>query len=331
MKQVCTDEFCSQRQQIAKVEPDSEIAASSIRPFKNNYFRMKRILFSLALFLPFCLQAQSSLVNSTHHEIGLTVGVANYYGDLQPKLFASNGYRPMAGIIYKYFASPHIGFRVGAEYTVLTAADSLSNIPINQARNLSFTTHLFEFHGAVELNLWPIELHKGKITPYFFGGVGVFYFNPFADDAAGNKQFLRPLSTEGQGLPMYPDRKQYSLVNMAFPFGGGMKFFIGQTLMLTPEIGFRYTNTDYIDDVSKSYVNLDTLQKYKGQLARSMSYRGNTVSTWDKNNPNYGFQRGDSKANDWYWFANITVTVYFRAFGNNRVYTKTRCPGFFYR
>ena len=169
-----------------------------------------------------------------------------------------------------------------------------------------------------------IEILKRKASPFLFGGISVFYFNPFAEDNNGNKIYLRPLSTEGQGLPMYPDRKQYSLVNMAFPFGGGMKFFVGQKLMLTGEVGFRYTNTDYLDDVSKSYVNLDTLQAYKGHVSKEMSYRGK-----DNNNPNYGYQRGDSKSNDWYWFANITATVYFRAFGNPRVYLKTKCPGFF--
>lgn len=285
---------------------------------------MKRLLLSLALFLPFCLQAQQD-----HHEIGLTVGVSNYYGDLQPKLFPSYGYNPMGGLVYKYFMSPHVGLRVGASYTNLTAADSLSNIPNNVERNLSFTTHLFELHGALELNFFPIEVLKKKATPYVFGGISVFYFNPFANDPSGNKVFLRPLSTEGQGLPMYPDRKQYSLVNVAFPVGGGFKFFIGKTIMLTTEIGFRYTNTDYLDDVSKSYVNLDTLFKYKGALARQMSYRGNKVINWNGSNPEYGFQRGDSKSNDWFWYANITATVYFRAFGNPREYLKTKCPQLF--
>ncbi len=66
---------------------------------------------------------------------------------------------------------------------------------------------------------------RRKVTPYLFGGISVFYFNPYATDPAGDKVYLRPLSTEGEGLPMYPDRKEYSLVNMAFPFGGGFKFF----------------------------------------------------------------------------------------------------------
>jgi hypothetical protein len=225
--------------------------------------------------------------------------------------------------------SPRIGLRFGVSYTDLTAADSLSNIPVNQSRNLSFATHLFEFYGGLELNLLPIEVMRMKVTPYVFGGIGVFYFNPYAEDAAGNKTFLRALSTEGQGLPMYPDRKPYSLVNAAFPFGGGFKFFIGKTLMVTPEIGFRYTNSDYIDDVSKSYINLDTLKAYKGQLARDMSFRGNTLPEWDKVYKGEGNQRGDVKANDWYWFGNITVTVFFRAFGNPKEYIKTACPAFF--
>jgi uncharacterized protein DUF6089 len=284
---------------------------------------LKRILLSLALFLPFCLQAQE------HHEIGVTVGFANYYGDLQPKLFPSYGYQPMGGIVYKYFMSPHFGLRVGATYTNLTAADSLSSIPINKARNLSFATHLFELHGALEVNLLPIEIMRHKATPFLFGGISVFYFNPYATDAADDNVYLRPLSTKGKSLPMYPDRKQYSLVNVAFPFGGGFKFFIGNRIMLTGELGFRYTNTDYLDDVSKSYVNLDTLQAHKGKLARQMSYRGNTAAGWDHNNPNYGFQRGDSKSNDWFWYANVTCTIYFRAFGNPKEYLKTKCPGFF--
>ncbi len=281
---------------------------------------MKRLLYTLALLFPMSLQAQE------HHEVGITVGVSNYYGDLQPKFFASYGYQPMAGIVYKYFMSPHVGIRMGACYTNLSAADSLSNLPNNQLRNLSFATHLFEVHSALEVNFLPIEVLRRKMTPYLFGGISAFYFNPFATDPNGNRVYLRPLSTEGEGLAIYPDRKQYSIVNMAFPFGGGVKFFIGKTIMLTGELGFRYTNTDYIDDVSKSYVNLDSLQKYKGKIAKAMSYRG------DKNvNPEYGFQRGDSKSNDWYWWGNITATIYFRAFGNPREYLKTKCPGFFRR
>ena len=307
---------------------------------------MKRILLSVFLFLPLFVGAQLKNIyldryDQDHHEFGMTLGIANYYGDLQPKMFPDYGYGPMVGLVYKYFMNPHLGLRFGASYTQLTAADSLSGIATKMARNLSFTTNLYEIHGGFEFNFWPIDKMRNKFSPYIFGGISVFYFNPYAQDSSGNTVYLRPLATEGQGLPMYPARKEYSLVNVAFPFGGGLKFFIGKAFFLTAELGFRYTNTDYIDDVSLSYVNLDTLAAYKGQLAKKMSYRGGEIKQTDPNdpnnknyynpNPNYTFQRGDVKGNDWYWFGNITCTIYFKAFGNPKEYIKTRCPGLYSR
>ena len=282
---------------------------------------MKRFIFSLAFLLPLLVNGQA------HHEAGLTVGVANYYGDLQDKLFPNYGYKPMAGIFYKYFMSPRVGIRLGAAYSNLSAADSLSEVPVKRQRNLRFSTHLFEMHAGLEVNFWPIDIdRRSRVTPYLFGGVSVFYTNPFTDGMRGERVYLRPLSTEGQGIPVYPDRKEYNVVNTAFPIGGGMKFFLGRTLIITTELGFRYTNTDYIDDVSKSYVNLDTLMAYRSKQAVQLAYRGNTVPGADLNyNPNYQYQRGDSRANDWYWFGSISVGVYLHAFGNLPKYIKTKC------
>jgi len=287
------------------------------------YKALKRILLSLALLLPIGVMAQA------HHEIGLTAGVSNYYGDLQNKIFADYGYKPMGGIYYKYFMSPHVGVRFGFDFTEVTAADSLSSVQVNKWRNLSFTSPVAEFYGALEINLLPIDIDRMKVTPYIFGGIGAFYYDPYTLGLKGEKVFLRPLGTEGQGVPNYPDRKTYSHVTACFPFGGGLKFLIGNTLVVTTEIGFRYTNTDYLDDVSKSYVNLDTLAKYKGKQSAQLSYRGNTVAGADPDYyPNYKYTRGDSKANDWYWFGNVGIAVYFRAFGNRRL-GYIHCPRFF--
>lgn len=286
---------------------------------------MKRFILSLALLLPLCSQAQQA-----HHELGLIGGVANYYGDLNDDIFTDNGdtYRAMGGVLYKYFMSPHVGIRLGLTYSKITAADSLSDALVRQQRNLSFTSDLFEFHTALELNLLPVDIGRAHFSPYVFAGLGVFYYNPYTMGRRGEKVFLRPMSTEGQGVPMYPDRKEYSLVNVSFPIGGGFKFFVGETFVINTEIGFRYTNTDYLDDVSKSYVNLDTLQAYRGKQAVDMSYRGNEVLTWDGNYPNYKYQRGDSKANDWYWFGGISISVYLDAMGNIKDYWQTHCPSF---
>lgn len=267
-------------------------------------------------------------MGQAHHEIGLSAGVSSYYGDLQDKLFPDYGMKPVAGIMYKYFMNPHVGVRFGVAYTNLTAADSLSDIQAKRERNLRFATNLFEVHGGFELNLLPIEKDRMKFTPYVFGGVAIFQFNPYTDGPQNEKIYLRPLSTEGQGIPIYPDREEYNLVNVAFPFGGGIKAFIGETFMLSTEIGFRYTNTDYLDDVSKSYVNFDTLKAYRGGQAVDYAFRTDEHKTWDGNYPDYKYQRGDSKQYDWYWFGTFTATIYLRAFGNANEYWQAHCPAF---
>jgi hypothetical protein len=275
----------------------------------------------LFLLLPTFCTAQER-----HHEVGIFGGTGNYIGDLQPKLFPSSSYAPVGGILYKYSMSPRVGFRFGASYTELTAADSLSDIATNKLRNLNFTTNLFEFHSAVEVNLLKIDLLHRKFSPFVFGGVSVFYFNPYTGDKNDEKVYLRPLSTEGQGLPTYTDRKPYNLVNFAMPLGGGLKLLIGKQVLITAELGVRFTFTDYIDDVSKSYVNLDSLYNYKGKQSVDLSFRGNQKETWGKDYPGYGFQRGDKRGYDMFWFGGLGITLYFESFGNLWPYGPTKCP-----
>ncbi len=288
-----------------------------------NYSVLKRYILSLALLLPAITQAQK------HHEAGLSFGVANYYGDLQDKIFPSSGYHPMIGVSYKMFMTPHVGLRFGASYTTISGADSLSDIKANFERNLNFTARVIEAHAGIEYNFWPVDRVRSRISPYVFGGVGVFYSNPFTNGMNGEKVYLKHLSTEGQGLPVYPDRKPYSNVNVSFPFGAGIKFLVNKTLVISGEMGFRPTTTDYLDDVSKSYVNLDTLSKYKGAQSVQLSYRGDKAVGWKERGSNYvdyGYKRGDSRSNDWYWFGNITISIYLKASGNSRTYWQTTCP-----
>ena len=280
---------------------------------------LRRILFVFCC-LPLFANAQK------HHEMGIFGGTSSYYGDLQEKWFPKEGYRACGGLLYKHFVHPMVGFRFGATYASLYGADSLSESPAVRRRNLNFQTNLFEAHGALEINLIPVDFDEYKFSPYIFAGLSLFYYNPFTQDINDEKVYLRPLSTEGQGLSQYTDRKVYSLVNVGVPLGGGVKVMIGKTVMLSGEIGFRYTATDYLDDVSKTYVNLDTLQKYKGKQSVDLSFRTDETPNWDGNYPNDKFVRGDNKSKDWYWFAGINVAIYFEAFGNLIPYKKTRCP-----
>jgi hypothetical protein len=276
----------------------------------------------LLILIPYFTFAQ----NERHHEMGVFGGTSNYFGDLQPELFPNNSYAPVGGLLYKYSTTPRVSFRFGISYTELTAADSLSSIATNRLRNLNFTTNLFELHSGVELNLLKIDPMYRRFSPYVFGGVSLFYTNPYTGNANNENVFLRPLSTEGQGLPTYTDRKPYNLVNVAIPLGGGLKLLVGKKVLLTAEMGFRFAMTDYIDDVSKSYVNLDTLYFYKGAPSVDLSFRRDEVKGWSKDYPNYSYARGDKRSYDMYWFGGLGVTLYFRSFGNLWSYGPTKCP-----
>lgn len=312
-------------------------ALSGLGDFWRNYYYfvtihkllvLKRLLLALGMLGSCFSYAQK------HHEIGLWVGTANYYGDLQTKRIPwgndfSRTYQPAAGITYKYFVNPRVGFRFGGSYMRLTAADSLSNVNANYLRNLHFANDIYELHGGIEINLLPVDMEKFMASPYIFAGIGGFYSSPFVLNTQSEKINLRNLGTEGQGLPQYPDRQVYPVLNASFPVGLGVKLFVGNTIMLSLEAAVRYTSTDYLDDVSKSYVNLDTLLHYRGEVAYEWAHRAHKRPEWDKNYPDYKFQRGDYKTNDWFWTVGFTATVYFDAFGNPRKYIQGRCPRIF--
>jgi hypothetical protein len=106
-------------------------------------------------------------------------------------------------------------------------------------------------------------------------------------------------------------------VQAAIPFGLGMRLRLTQTMDLWGEVGFRYTFTDYIDDVSRNYVNLDLL---KSPLAQAMSYRTNELGLTSGNTHQYngytvetgygesGEQRGSKRDKDIYMVTSIRIT-----------------------
>src|SRR5690606_12602730 len=86
-----------------------------------------------------------------------------------------------------------------------------------------------------------------------------------------------PLGTEGQHSTLDEGDsnygiKPYKLIQPAIPFGLGVRFRLNEVMDFSAELSFRYLFTDYIDDVSANYVDLDVLDS---DLARALSYRGN--------------------------------------------------------
>jgi hypothetical protein len=261
---------------------------------------MRKLSLLLFLVLPFLLPAQDRI------HLTLFGGFANYQGDLQDRTLTLDQSNGAFGVGVKYDLTSRIAVRSSFNYGKVQADDKVNN-PILQARNLHFQSKIFELNLLGEYTFF--DLTKYRLSPYIFGGIAVFRFNPYAYDSSGIKHFLKPLSTEGQGLTAYPDRKPYRLTQFAVPFGGGIKYRISQNAVIGYEMGFRKTFFDYLDDVSTTYVDPAALALERGPKAVEMSYRGGEVKNGNPVYPADGTIRGGSKWKDWYYFTGITLTV----------------------
>lgn len=238
--------------------------------------------------------------------VGVYGGLAAYSGDLTDKIYPKKVTNGAVGVTLNYEVTDQIMVRGGFTYAVVGGADRFSDNAEAKLRNLSFETSIAEFSVLGEYYL--LNLNESRISPYAFAGLAIYHYNPYAYNGTTNKVYLKPLSTEGQGLAGYPDRQPYSLTQFAIPFGGGVKFAVNEKLRIGAELGVRKLFTDYLDDVSKYYIDPTDLLAAKGQLSVDMSYRGDEVSGGSAIYPPKTAQRGNSKTKDYYYFTGIHLT-----------------------
>ena len=215
---------------------------------------MRKFLAAIAICLPSLLFAQQSITQEG--EFGLSLGAAHYFGDLNTRA-KINRPKPAAGLFFRKNFSNYIALRVAANFAQVGYSDKYNDDnEFMYRRNLSFNSNLWELAVQGDFNFYRFMPGEPdfRFTPYVTFGVGLFNYDPYAyyND---EKFFLRPLGTEGQGDSSYPDRKQYSSMAMAIPFGVGFKYSINERINVGFEVVHRFTNTDYLDDVSKTYVD----------------------------------------------------------------------------
>lgn len=215
------------------------------------------------------------------------IGVTNMYSDLSPSpniLSTDLGFTRLGfGGEFGLRCDSRLSFRASLSWMRLRADDYYQNLssqygPERYARNLSVRNDLVEFGivGVVDLigNRGSYKM-RADYTPYFFGGINVFYHNPKAmgpkgSDSEGTWVSLQPLGTEGQGRPGYS--KPYSLIQVGFPVGVGIRHQLTERLDISFEIGWRITTTNYLDDVGAKYY-ADPQVFGTNQLARLMADR----------------------------------------------------------
>jgi Domain of unknown function (DUF6089) len=251
------------------------------------------------LFVGSLLFVNSTITKAQYVEIGATVGGTSYVGDLQKFKPAVGSFGPTASLVARWNRSPRLALRATAMYGSFNATDA-REFGDYRLRNLETKTALYELAVCAEYNIMSFDIIDGKTNaPYVFLGVGGLYFNPQA--RYQDKWIdLRPLGTEGQFLE---GGKPYSPFQVVVPMGFGIKLALWQRLSVGFEFGVRQTFTDYLDDVSGKYPNLDALSKIN-PIASDMSYRA--VSPTQRANVT-GLKRGDGYRTDRYYTAGVSM------------------------
>lgn len=240
-------------------------------------------------------------------QVVLNGGFSTYMGDMATKIVDSKQSSPVFGIGINYELTEKLFARALLAFGQIEGKDAFNSKADIIQRNLSFKSEIQEFSITGEYHLLNLENHF--ITPYIFAGLGVFHFNPYTYDTSNQKVYLKPLSTEGQGLSQYPDKKNYSLTQFNIPFGAGVKLALTNNIRFGIEIGFRKLFTDYLDDVSNTYVDENILRNAKGQQAVDLAYRGYEISGGNPVYPSDGSQRGNPTQKDMYSFSVISVAI----------------------
>jgi hypothetical protein len=189
-------------------------------------------------------------------EFGISAGGANYFGDLNQQ-YGFDYFRQSGGAFVKYNFSRYIAMRLAANYAHIGYADRFTNNFYQQQRNLSFKSDIFEASIMTDFHFFKYDIgdFDHRFTPYITLGLGIFKYDPYTE-INDTKVRLRPLGTEGQSYPQFSDRV-YGTTAVSFPIGAGIKFWLAKGTTVGFEVINRMTTTDYLDDVSTSYVGSD--------------------------------------------------------------------------
>ena len=261
-------------------------------------------IFFVAGILP--AQAQSYYTNV---EIGVAAGASQYFGDLNQN-YGLKTVTTAGGLYVRKRMSPYIALKVVANYTKVSYNDKYNTDAYELARNLNFTSTVFEIAAQAEFNFFKFVTGDPlyRFTPFLTGGIGAFYYNPYTT-YNGTKYYLRPLGSEGQNTGM---GSRYTNVSACFPIGAGIKYWIKSGVNLTVEIADRLTTTDHLDDVSSVYAGAGNFPA--NSVAALLQDRSPNQTLGQQ-----GKQRGNTSSYDQYMLAMVSISWNF---------TSYKCPAF---
>lgn len=251
-----------------------------------------------------------SIESTSQINAGLATGASGYFGDL---IYTRALFQQMSPSI-----SGDIGLSLGSRararfnvsYLQVRGDDKKSIYWPTRNRNLNFTSDVWELSALAEFDIFKSE--NVIITPYLFGGPGMFFFNPTTVDRNGNKVQLKYVGTGGQQTAISALlqegktavntlQKAFETQEMCMVAGLGFRVPVGELYTIGVELAYRFTNTDNLDDVgTRAYPAKGSISPY----AYSLAFRGDEI----KPGAEPGWQpRGNPDIKDSYYSIQIRV------------------------
>jgi hypothetical protein len=332
---------------------------------KNRFGYIMVVLLVMQCFPAFSQSFRNNMMWRTmRNELMFGGGVSNIMSDLGGRDMIgtdflwdleTSKFKQAFNFNYGLYLSEKLVWRTRFTYGRLEGDDKLTKEPFRMNRNLHVRNDIIETATTLEFfflnekggNRYGLRNKKGVrgrkigakmggIGGYVFLGFGGFYHNPKAYYV--NQWIpLKPLRTEGQGLPDGPD--EYKQFVACIPMGFGFRKSIGSTgqWYIGLEMSYRFTFTDYLDDVSGYYYDKNVIQQAAndaGENAPAALYLAdpNLFQQGLGENPNpwttgvymtdVGQMRGDITDRDGYLFA--MVNIYYKIKKQPKRYTSLR-------
>ncbi len=259
--------------------------------------------YALAFLVIFLIcelaQAQSFYRRNrkTGYQVFFGVGTASYHGDLvAPRINLDLGGAISAGV--QFPIEGRFGLRGELLWSKISADEDKTEDKNDNpfVRNLSFKSSNIDLGLMGVFRITPNSPRaRTDLTTYALAGLGGTYFNPKAE-LNGTDYELRPLQTEGE---------DYSSVALSIPLGLGANVRLSYEWSIALEAIYRFTTTDYLDDVSDVYVDNGS---FSDPIARQLADRRPEVGL-----PVLpaGSRRGNSSNNDGYLAIQAKVNYHF--------------------
>lgn len=275
--------------------------------------RLNKLFLLIALLCSSSIAfSQAELYDSYKNEgeFGVAIGAGHYFGDLNTRA-ALNRPNFSGGVYFIKQFNNYIGVRLSGDYAFLAYSDIYSKNETQKRRNLSFNSNVWEVSLSGYFNFFRFipGVSGYKFTPYLSLGVGLFSYDPYAY-LQDTKYFLRPLGTEGQNFDS--GRTQYGNMALCIPLTLGFKYSINESMNVFAEVGYRFTNTDYLDDVSSNYAGTDAFVVTHADGSQEIDYPAYYLQdrSYETGSPIgvKGRQRGNSSQKDAYVMVHLGVS-----------------------